>query len=144
MAEVISVRFKEVGKNYYFDPKNITFKRGDKVIVETARGLEFGEVTIANREIPDEEITTPLKPVMRVATEKDFATVEENKSKEKAAFDICLQKIRHHKLHGEGISADRNKTVHEFKILKRFLSAPHQLLRKANNVRGAQCRKLIF
>ena len=56
MAEVISVRFKEVGKNYYFDPKNIKFKRGDKVIVETARGLEFGEVTIANRDIPDEEI----------------------------------------------------------------------------------------
>ena len=61
MAEVISVRFKEVGKNYYFDPKNITFKRGDKVIVETARGLEFGEVTIGNREIPDEEIREELK-----------------------------------------------------------------------------------
>ena len=98
MAEVISVRFKEVGKNYYFDPKNIKFKRGDKVIVETARGLEFGEVTIANRDIPDEEITAPLKPVLREATAKDFATVEENKQKEKAAFDVCLQKIQHHKL----------------------------------------------
>ena len=86
MAEVISVRFKEVGKNYYFDPKNIKFKRGDKVIVETARGLEFGEVTIGNRDIPDEDITAPLKPVLRMATEKDFTTVEENKEKEKAAL----------------------------------------------------------
>ena len=56
MAEVISVRFKEVGKNYYFDPQNNKYKSGDKVIVETARGLEFGEVSIGNREIPDEEI----------------------------------------------------------------------------------------
>ena len=118
MAEVISVRFKEVGKNYYFDPKNIKFKRGDKVIVETARGLEFGEVTISNRDIPDEEITAPLKPVLRMASEKDFATVEENKEKEKAAFDICSQKIHAHKLEMKLVDVeytfDRSKILFYF------------------------------
>ena len=118
MAEVISVRFKEVGKNYYFDPKNISFKRGDKVIVETARGLEFGEVTIGNRDIPDEEITSPLKPVLRMATEKDFTTVEENKEKEKSAFDICAQKIQHHKLEMKLVDVeytfDRSKILFYF------------------------------
>ena len=74
MAEVISVRFKEVGKNYYFDPCNKEYKKGDNVIVETARGLEFGTVTITNREIDDEEITSPLKPVVRLANEKDIET----------------------------------------------------------------------
>lgn len=120
MAEVISVRFKEVGKNYYFDPKNTVFKRGDKVIVETARGLEFGEVTIGNRDIPDEEITAPLKPVLRTATEKDFATVEENKSKEKAAFDICAQKIKHHRLDMKLV--DVEYTFDRSKILFYFTS----------------------
>lgn len=98
MAEVISIRFKEVGKNYYFDPKGIAFKKGDKVIVETARGVEFGEVTIGNREIPDEQITSPLKPVLRSATARDIETVEENKRKEKSAFEICAKKIAAHKL----------------------------------------------
>lgn len=98
MAEVISVRFKEVGKNYYFDPQNKQYKSGDNVIVETARGLEFGEVSIGNREIPDEEITAPLKNVIRSATQKDLDVVEENKKKEKEAFDICHKKIAEHNL----------------------------------------------
>lgn len=98
MAEVISVRFKEVGKNYYFDPQKKQYKNGDKVIVETARGLEFGEVSIGNREIPDEEITAPLKTVIRSATQKDLAIVEENKKREKEAFDICHKKIIEHEL----------------------------------------------
>lgn len=98
MAEVISVRFKEVGKNYYFDPQNKQYKSGDNVIVETARGLEFGEVSIGNREIPDEEITAPLKSVIRSATQKDLDVVEENKKKEKEAFDICHKKIAEHNL----------------------------------------------
>ena len=118
MAEVISVRFKEVGKNYYFDPQKINFKRGDKVIVETARGLEFGEVTIGNRDIPDEEITAPLKPVLRMATPKDFTTVEENKQKEKEAFDICFKKIQHHKLEMKLVDVeytfDRSKILFYF------------------------------
>ncbi len=118
MAEVISVRFKEVGKNYYFDPKNIKFKRGDKVIVETARGLEFGEVTIGNRDIADEDITAPLKPVLRMANERDYITVEENKEKEKSAFDICAQKIQYHKLEMKLVDVeytfDRSKILFYF------------------------------
>ncbi len=118
MAEVISVRFKEVGKNYYFDPQKNIFKSGDKVIVETARGLEFGEVSIGNREIPDEEITAPLKPVIRAATQKDFVTVEENKKKEIEAFDICQKKITEHKLLMKLVDVeytfDRNKILFYF------------------------------
>ena len=118
MAEVISVRFKEVGKNYYFAPGNIIFKKGDKVIVETARGTEFGEVTIGNREVSDEEITTPLKPVLRLATKQDIETVEENKRKEKEAFDICVKKIESHKLDMKLVDVeytfDRNKILFYF------------------------------
>ena len=118
MAEVISVRFKEVGKNYYFDPCNKEYKKGDNVIVETARGLEFGTVTIANREIDDEEITSPLKPVVRFANEKDIETVNENKEKEKSAFEICSKKIAVHKLEMKLVDVeytfDRNKILFYF------------------------------
>ena len=83
MAEVIGVRFKEVGKVYYFDPDGHTLKKGDRVIVETVRGIECGEVAMDNREISDEEIVKPLKKLIRTATEEDIATVTENKKKEK-------------------------------------------------------------
>ena len=118
MAEVISVRFKEVGKNYYFDPKGAKYNKGDKVIVETARGLECGEVTIGNRDLPEEEITAPLKPVLRMANETDLKTVTENKEKEKAAFDVCLEKIKSHKLDMKLVDVeytfDRNKILFYF------------------------------
>lgn len=118
MAEVISVRFKEVGKNYYFDPTGKKYNKGDSVIVETARGLEFGTVTIANREINDEEITSPLKPVIRLANEKDIETVNENKEKEKNAFEICNKKIAAHKLDMKLVDVeytfDRNKILFYF------------------------------
>lgn len=98
MAEVIGVRFKEVGKVYYFDPDGQTLKKGDRVIVETVRGIECGEVAMDNREISDEEIVKPLKKLIRTATEEDIATVAENKKKEKEAFGICQQKIANHGL----------------------------------------------
>ncbi|MBQ7545678.1 MAG: stage 0 sporulation family protein [Clostridia bacterium] len=98
MATIIGVRFKEVGKVYYFDPKDLVFCEGDSVIVETARGLECGEVAIANKEVPDEEITHPLKAVIRKATDADLRTLEENKRREVKAFNICLEKIEKHKL----------------------------------------------
>lgn len=98
MAEVIGVRFKEVGKVYYFDPDGHTLKKGDRVIVETVRGIECGEVAMDNREISDEEIAKPLKKLIRTATEEDIATVTENKKKEKEAFGICQQKIASHGL----------------------------------------------
>ncbi len=98
MAEIIGVRFKEVGKVYFFDPCGITFTQGEKVIVETARGVECGEISTENRDIPEEEILHPLKPVIRKATEADLRTVELNKKKEVEAFKICEQKIEKHKL----------------------------------------------
>ena len=98
MATVIGVRFKEVGKVYYFDPDGITLKKGQKVIVETVRGIECGEVAMENREISDEEIVKPLKKLIRIATPEDIATVTENKSKEKEAFEICQKKITAHGL----------------------------------------------
>lgn len=98
MAEVVGIRFKEVGKVYYFDPDSMKFKKGDKAIVETARGVECGEVAMENREVPEEEIVKPLKRIIRATTEADLKIVAENREKEKKAFDICEQKIRAHKL----------------------------------------------
>lgn len=98
MAEVIGVRFKEVGKIYYFNPDGQELKKGDRVIVETVRGVECGEVALENREISDEEIVKPLKKLIRKADEKDLRTLEENKKKEKNAFGICQKKIADHKL----------------------------------------------
>ena len=118
MAEVISVRFKEEGKNYYFDPQGKTYNKGDEVIVETARGLEYGKVTISNREISDEDITSPLKPVIRIANEKDLKTISENKEKEKEAFNICSKKIAEHNLEMKLVDVeytfDRNKILFYF------------------------------
>lgn len=98
MAEVIGVRFKNVGKVYYFDPVGLTFEVGQKVIVETARGVECGQVVLENREVSEDAVVSPLKPVMRLATEKDLRIVEENRQKEKDAFAICQEKIAKHKL----------------------------------------------
>lgn len=89
MTEVISVRFKEVGKSYYFDPDNNKLKKGDMVIVETARGIECGTVTTENREVPDEEIVKPLKMLIRVATADDIRVLESNRKKEAEAFGVC-------------------------------------------------------
>ncbi|MGN0489549.1 MAG: stage 0 sporulation family protein [Ruminococcus sp.] len=98
MAEVIGVRFKEVGKVYYFDPVGVQLNTGDMVIVETARGIECGQVATANKIVDDNEIIHPLKPLIRKATENDLAHVEENKKRQEEAFKICEKKIAEHKL----------------------------------------------
>lgn len=98
MAEIVGIRFKNVGKVYYFEPNGMTFKKGDRAIVETARGLECGEVAMENRDVPDDTIVNPLKPVIRPATEADLKTVEQNKEKEKKAYKICEEKITRHGL----------------------------------------------
>lgn len=98
MAEVIGVRFKEVGKVYYFDPDGQQLKKGDRVIVETVRGIECGEVAMDNREIDDEQIVKPLKKLIRIADKKDIEQFLSNKAKEKDAFAVCQQKIAAHKL----------------------------------------------
>ena len=98
MAEVIGVRFKEVGKVYYFDPDGHTLKKDDKVIVETARGVECGTVATGSHNVPEEEIIKPLKKLLRVATKDDLRKAAENKEKEKSAFEICEKKILKHNL----------------------------------------------
>ena len=98
MIEIIGVRFKSVGKVYYFSPGEYKLAAGDKVIVETARGVECGEVVLANKMVPEEEVVSPLKPVIRVATEDDFKQIEKNVVKEKEAFEICERKIAQYKL----------------------------------------------
>lgn len=98
MTEIIGIRFKKGGKVYYFSPKNIKFSLDEKAIVETARGVECGTIVIANREIDDTEIVSPLKEVIRKATPDDLEVVEKNKQKEKDAFKICEEKIAFRKL----------------------------------------------
>lgn len=98
MTEIIGARFKDVGKIYYFSPNGIKFNTGDRVIVETVRGVECGIVAIANREVPESEIKSPLKSVIRLATKKDLAQLEENHKKEEEAFKICEEKIAKHGL----------------------------------------------
>lgn len=98
MIKIIGVRFKEIGKIYYFDPKGINVKLDDDVIVETSRGIECGKVVIVDREIDENEFGSPVKPIIRIATEKDYATIERNKKKEKEAFGICEEKIAKHGL----------------------------------------------
>ena len=98
MIKVVGVRFKDTGKTYYFDPQGIDVKAGDVVIVETARGIENGMAASGIKEVPDDEIVPPLKPVKRVATKKDLAQIEKNKAAEKEAYVVCLKKIEEHKL----------------------------------------------
>ena len=98
MAEVIGVRFKEVGKIYYFDPAGVTVRPGELVIVETSRGIECGTVVIENREVDDADVVKPLKKLLRTATPADLKKIEENHCKEKKAFKICLEKIAANKL----------------------------------------------
>lgn len=98
MKNIIGVRFKKLGKIYFFNPQNLEIKKGDKVIVETAQGEEYGEVMIPNRFVEDEKIISPLKTVVRIANYKDEKRHEECKQIEKEAFDVCLQKIKEHRL----------------------------------------------
>ena len=98
MKNIVGVRFKKLGKIYFFDPKDIKLEKRDQVIVETAQGDEFGEVLIANRCIENDKIVEPLKKVIRKATDKDKKHYEECKKKEQEAFEVCQKKIKEHKL----------------------------------------------
>ncbi|AEV70463.1 PSP1 domain-containing protein [Acetivibrio clariflavus] len=118
MVKVVGVRFKKVGKIYYFDPGDLDIKLNENVIVETARGIEFGLVVVPNTEVPEEEIVPPLKRVIRIADDEDKKHYEENTKKEKEAFDICLKKISDHKLEMKLIDVeytfDNNKVLFYF------------------------------
>ena len=106
MAEIIGVRFKDVGKIYYFDPDGMQIAIGENVIVETARGIECGSVAIANSEVSESSIVSPLKKVIRKATDEDMARVYENREKSRRAFDICLQNIKENKLDMKLVDAE--------------------------------------
>lgn len=118
MTRVIGVRFRPAGKIYFFAPGKLEIKTGDKVIVETARGVEFGSVVTGPKDVEDDKITPPLKPVIRIATEEDKKKEEKNRAKEKEAFEICLEKIRKHGLEMKLIDAeytfDNNKVLFYF------------------------------
>ena len=98
MKNIVGVRFRKPGKIYFFDPSELEINQKDRVIVETSMGEEIGEVVISKREMPEEKIATPLKKVIRVATNKDLKHAEDNKKKEKEAFKICQEKIKKHNL----------------------------------------------
>ena len=98
MKNIIGVRFRKLGKIYFFNPKWLEVKKGDFVIVETVQGEEYGEVIVPNRKIEDDKITEPLKNVLRLANEKDKKHYNECKQKEKEAFQVCLKKIKEHNL----------------------------------------------
>lgn len=118
MIKVIGVRFRTAGKIYFFDPGKLNIKRNDHVIVETARGIEYGTVVGEPREVTDDKVIQPLKPVLRIATERDDEQEAANKKKEKEAFKICLEKIHKHGLEMKLIDAeytfDNNKVLFYF------------------------------
>ena len=118
MIKVVGVRFRTAGKIYFFDPGELDIKRGNHVIVETARGIEYGTVVGDMREVEDDKVVQPLKPVLRIATERDDEQEVANKLKEKEAFKVCLEKIRKHELEMKLIDAeytfDNNKVLFYF------------------------------
>lgn len=118
MVTIIGVRFRTAGKIYYFDPAGKQIKRGDHVIVETARGIEYGYVVLGNRQVEDSKVVSPLKPVIRMATPEDEAVEKKNREKEKEAFKICQEKIKKHNLEMKLIDAeytfDNNKVLFYF------------------------------
>lgn len=118
MIKVIGVRFRTAGKIYYFDPLEFEINKGDHVIVETARGIEFGTVVGGIKQVADDEVVQPLKPVLRIASERDVEQEADNKRREKEAYRICLEKIREHGLDMKLIDAeytfDNNKVLFYF------------------------------
>lgn len=118
MIKVIGVRFRKAGKVYYFDPLDFDIKQGSNVIVETARGVEYGFVVLAPKEVEDDKVIQPLKPVIRPATEEDDEIERKNKEKEREAFQVCLEKIRKHELEMKLIDCeytfDNNKVLFYF------------------------------
>lgn len=118
MAEIVGIRFKEIGKVYYFDPDGSAFRKGDHAIVETVRGIECGEVAIENKEVNEDEIVKPLKKILRPASEADVKVYNENKKKEVEAEAICKKRIEAHGLEMNLVDVeytfDRGKIIFYF------------------------------
>ncbi len=118
MIKIVGVRFRNAGKIYYFDPDDMEMETGTQVIVETARGVEFGVVMIPPKEVEDEKVPQPLKPVIRIATDEDEKQQQKNKEKQEGAYKICLEKIEKHGLEMKLVQAeytfDNNKLLFYF------------------------------
>ena len=118
MINIVGVRFKNAGKIYYFDPVDFEIEENMDVVVETARGLEYGTIVVGKKEIDEESLVSPLKPIIRIATEEDTKIYKENKEKSKETFDLCLEKIKEHNLTMYLIDCeytfDRNKLIFYF------------------------------
>ena len=141
MIKVIGVRFRTAGKIYFFSPGGLELKAGDKVIVETARGVEFGSVVTGIKEVPDDQISQPLKPVIRIATQDDVRREAKNREKEKDAFKIYQEKIRKHGLEMKLIDAeytfDNNKVLFYFTADGRIRIELRQIgVRDETKIRG--------
>ena len=118
MINIVGVRFKNAGKIYYFDPVDFEIEEDMDVVVETARGLEYGTIVVGKKEIDEESLVSPLKPIIRIATEEDTKIYKENKEKAKETFELCLEKIKEHNLTMYLIDCeytfDRNKLIFYF------------------------------
>ncbi|SDI11370.1 Cell fate regulator YaaT, PSP1 superfamily (controls sporulation, competence, biofilm development) [Alteribacillus persepolensis] len=118
MHDVVGVRFKKAGKIYYFSPGELEIEKDTWVVVDTSRGLEFGKVVIGKKQVHDDDVVLPLKQVLRVATEKDKQTIEENKGLARKAYEVCSEKIEEHKLDMKLVDVDytfdRNKVLFYF------------------------------
>lgn len=118
MVRVVGVRFRRAAKIYYFEPGDLDLAPGDKVLVETVRGVEYGTIAVGPRDVPEDQVVNPLRQVIRLATPEDTQIVKANEAKEKDAFAVCLQKIREHglpmKLVGVEYTFDRNKLLFYF------------------------------
>ncbi|OCA80656.1 stage 0 sporulation protein [Bacillus sp. FJAT-27225] len=118
MYDVVGVRFKKAGKIYYFDPGDLPINKDDYVIVETVRGVEFGKVVIARKQVDEHDVVLPLKKVVRIADQKDKLIVEENKHAAKEAYDVCCEKVSGHQLDMKLVDVeytfDRNKVIFYF------------------------------
>lgn len=118
MIKIVGVRFKNAGKIYYFDPVELELEKNMDVVVETARGLEYGTIVVCPKEIDESELVSPLKPIIRIATDEDRQVYNENKEKSKETFELCQQKIKEHNLNMFLIDCeytfDRNKLIFYF------------------------------
>ena len=155
MVTVIGVRFRTAGKIYYFSPGKLEIKNGDHVIVETARGIEYGHVVLGNRDVEDHKVVQPLKAVIRMANKEDIAREEANRKKEKDAFKICQEKIRKHKLEMKLIDVeytfDNNKILFyftadgriDFRELVKDLASVFKTRIELRQIGRASCRERV-
>ena len=125
MAEVVSVKFKESGRAYYFDPEQSQFTVGENVIVETSNGVSMGTVSKARHTVSDESVVLPLKRIIRRADEKDMQRLKENEKKQEAAYKICSEKVIQHKLDMKLVSVEYSFDASKITFFFTIINIPH-------------------